>query len=713
VEKKLKKSFISILLIFVTVCAFGNYTKEIELNILNEDLAIPTIASIELYIDNPIYQDITRSVFFESKINTVMFSTLESYKPDGSGHNFLMVASKIDSLVSNDHESIKIKNSREARSCTSGELLNEYFCGTSLIPQVIKLNTDYFSSEIIYRNDDYSGWIHGLASDRNGNLYFINSSGVYLPDGVNKINIYGGDYRYLHHDLLLTTPYTKTSSQTYGGVDLIDQNGVVWFWKAYPWQQVFLLPDGSEMNRNIDGWSAEGFEKIYENIYHVFTNKNGDFDKRKILDTFSDERFDNFINVDLQFRSYNNSKVIYFDQSSNQFYIFNKDDNSWSNPISNEFGEPMTEFMLGKDKEAALLWFHPEYGGIKIIGATENDEIIGWQYGRKSFFLLSDEKNKYEIDINNLSPAEITGLAYLQGKIYGSGNLTWSHIFSYSPEDLEVLKDAIPNNEGQIDLLFTGMDGYLYGMGYPGAKVFRYNPDLSWNPGNDITSNPKSCGALNGQTRGIKGFRDSIDSFYLTESDYSALKITSISKIDINTCKVTQRTDLEDSNHHEDSYPSIKDIVDIRNGELLAVGKSDGSSVLMIIDKNNLDIIDTANIDGEKHTLFSSKSFTKSLIGFDSSVCIIQNNLELSSCLNLNHNASKIYELGSYALIFGLEDLTIVDNNLNIVNSYTSASLGLNEFFPYLSLMHVVTNNNELFFSNYTSVYKIIFNDIH
>jgi hypothetical protein len=69
--------------------------------------------------------------------------------------------------------------------------------------------------------------------------------------------------------------------------------------------------------------------------------------------------------------------------------------------------------------------------------------------------------------------------------------------------------------------------------------------------------------------------------------------------------------------------------------------------------------------------------------------------------------------LGSYALVFGLKDLTIIDSNLNIMNSYTSSSLGLNEFFPYLSLMHVAVNANEVFFSNYSSVYKIIFNGVN
>ena len=101
------------------------------------------------------------------------------------------------------------------------------------------------------------------------------------------------------------------------------------------------------------------------------------------------------------------------------------------------------------------------------------------------------------------------------------------------------------------------------------------------------------------------------------------------------------------------------------------------------------------------------------MIGIDSSVCIIENNLDLSKCLSIDHPALKIYELGSYILIFGLEDLTIVDHDLNIVNSYTSSSLGLDEFFPYQSLMHVTISNNEVFFSNYSSIYRIIFSGIN
>ena len=698
----MKKILTPILLIILTSCS-GGASKDTVTDI-DEAPLVPSIASLQMYIENPIYQDITRSVIFESNSETnlekIIFSTLESYKPDGSDHNFLMVSSKVDSFGVYDSEIITIENSREARNCTSGESLEQYFCGTSLSPKIINLNADIFDGEILYSDDAHSGWVHGMAYDRDDSLYFIPSSNTYLPEGVNKIDTIG--------NLISTIPYTKLSTQTYGGVDLVDHNKTIWLWKAYPWKQVFLLPDGSEVDRNIDGWSAEGFEKINENVYHIYTNKNGNFDKRKIIDTFSDKRLDTFINVDLQFRSNKNLKVVYFDQNNNYFYIFNRNTNSWSGPILNQFGEPLTEFMAGKDKEVPLLWIHPEYGSIQIIGATQNNRIIGWMYGRKSFFLLSDEGNiKHEIDVNNRSPAEITALTIMDNIIYGAGNLTWNNIFSYSPGELAIHKEAIPNNEGQVDLLFNGGNGYIYGVGYPGAKAFRYDPYLSWNPGKSITSNPKNCDVLSGQTRGMKGFHDSNNSFYVTESDYSAIKTTVLSKIDIDTCSITLRSDSEEF------FPTITDITNFGDGELLSVGDADSTSMLMIINKDDLDVIDSVDIYGDNHTLFTGKYFTKSLIGIDSSVCIIEDDLELSSCSELSHPASKIYELGSYALIFGLKDLTIIDSNLDIVNSYTSASLGLNEFFPYLSLMHVAINANEVYFSNYSSIYKIIFNGIN
>jgi hypothetical protein len=698
----MKKLLTSILVISLTSCV-GGAGKD-NLTETDEASAVPFISSLDVYIENPIYQDITRAVFFESNSETnlekIIFSTLESYKPDGSDHNFLMVSSKEVSSGVYDSEIITIGNSREARNCTSAGSLGQYFCGSSLSPKIIKLNADVFNSEILYSDDAHSGWVHGMAFDRNSNLYFISSSNVYLPGGVIKIDSLG--------NLLSTIPYIKSSTQTYGGVDLIDQNGTIWLWKGYPWKQIFLLPDGSEVDRNIDGYSAEGYEEINGNIYHIYVNKNGNFNKRKIVDTFSDERLDSFINVDLQFRSNKNSKVVYFDQSSNYFYIFNRNTNSWSGSILNQFGEPKTEFMFGSDKEVPLLWIHPKYGKIQIIGATQNNQIIGWLYGRKSFFLISDEgKIKHEIGINNRSPAEITALTVLDNIVYGAGNLTWNNMFSYSSGELATHKEAIPNNEGQIDLLFNGGNGYIYGMGYPGAKAFRYDPDLDWDPGNSITSNPKNCGEVKGQTRGIIGFHDSKNLFYVTESDYSAIKTTVLSNIDMSTCSITSRSDSEKL------FPTIIDITNFGDGELLSVGDSDGSAMLMIINKNDLNVINTMDIYGESHTLFTGNYFTKPLIGIDSSVCIVEYDLELSSCSDLRHPALKIYELGSYALIFGLKDLTIIDGNLNIVNSYTAASLGLNEFFPYLSLMHVAIHANEVYFSNYASVYKITFNSIN
>ena len=101
---------------------------------------IPNIASIELYIENPLFQDITRSVVYKSDTDNVVFSTLESYDPDGNNHEFLEVSTQIDTYGNVNLETIKIENSREARSCTNGLSQDEFYCGTSLTPQIIKLN---------------------------------------------------------------------------------------------------------------------------------------------------------------------------------------------------------------------------------------------------------------------------------------------------------------------------------------------------------------------------------------------------------------------------------------------------------------------------------------------------------------------------------------------------------------------------------------------
>lgn len=593
----------------------------------------------------------------------------------------------------------KIQNSREARNCTAGKLQNEYFCGSSLKPQIVKFDSLDMSNDILYRNDSDSGWIHGMAFDRDTNVFYIPSSNMNLPDGVYEIDRFG--------NLISIHSYNKLQTQTYGGVDLIDENGVIWLWKGYPWEQIFLYPDGSEASRNIDGWSAEGFENINGNIYHIYVNKDGYFDKRKIVNKFSDEKLDNFINVDLQFRAHENPKVVYFNQNNNNFYIYNKINNSWSNPISNQFGNPNTEFMLGKDKEMPLLWFDPEHGQIQILGATQNNEIIGWQYGRKSFFLLDEKKIKFSIEINNTSPSEITSLTVMNNILYGGGNLTWSNIFSYSQDELQVHKEAIPNNEGQIDILFDGEDGFIYGLGYPGAIPFRYNPDLPWNPGNTSLSNPKNCNQISGQTRGLKGFYSLSKPFFLTESDYSSEKITAISRVDLSSCSIKTKSNADYQ------FPTLIDVIDMEETELLGIGNIENASKLFVFDKENFTVKNSANIYGDTFTLFNSKKFKKSLIGIDSSICIIDKNLELSICKELHHPALKIYELGSFVLIFSLEDLTIVDYNLNIINSYNSSSLGLNKFFPYKSLMNVDIHGHKLYFSNYSSIYKIEFSGIN
>ena len=99
------------------------------------------------------------------------------------------------------------------------------YCGTSLTPQIIKLNINDFGADIIYSKDDYSGWMHGIANDRSNNLYFIYSSNTFLPEGVKKINVSGDLYQQSH---ILKNPLKHMEGRP------CRSNGNIWLWKGYP-----------------------------------------------------------------------------------------------------------------------------------------------------------------------------------------------------------------------------------------------------------------------------------------------------------------------------------------------------------------------------------------------------------------------------------------------------------------------------------------------
>ena len=79
-DKAFKNLPIFFFVAFINSCGDSEIRNEA---ISEQEIVIPSITSVELYIENPIFQDITRSVIYKSDTDNVIFSTLESYDPDG------------------------------------------------------------------------------------------------------------------------------------------------------------------------------------------------------------------------------------------------------------------------------------------------------------------------------------------------------------------------------------------------------------------------------------------------------------------------------------------------------------------------------------------------------------------------------------------------------------------------------------------------------
>lgn len=568
-------------------------------------------SEFEVAHESPIFQNISRAAFMHQTHGggfVVNFSTLESYHRNPEGDQFLLVsfASESGRLVSQ-----VVAESTEARSYAYSETLRKYVLGASLDPQIFLYDPMSHSVKPIFLGPRTGVWIHGLAA-KGDYVYTIMSASSSVPrefNGILKVNLHTGDFNVI--------PFLDRGTQTYGGVQTVDPAGRVWFYRAYPFAQMWYDTKFGMRNRVVSGyedWSIESWDTWQGDTFLVLTKPDGTFIKRrvdlkdmKVLEENSQEPFsDNTdvflrsIPVDLYHGGGPSVESLYFDPRTMEFYRRNRDNDTMKLLGSFALGKIEVMGFHESPQETSTHWIHPEYGEIDVLGATSSDDLVIWLRGRKTYAILDFTRGDlvlHDIDIRNLSPADITSLVVgRDGMLYGGGYLTMTDLFRFNTmtNASQVLPGAIPNAEGQINSMFVGLDAKIYGAGYPDSVIFRYDPLAPWNPGRITGSNPVNLGPMrhHRQTRAFRGLQ-ALDGtiWYQSVTDYEVPIAHALARADFDGLKLEVKTDLDDG------IPEVSDLAVLDRDHLILLGRKNGDGALYVLNQHDFLIEREAGLD--------------------------------------------------------------------------------------------------------------------
>lgn len=550
---------------------------------------------------SPVFQDITRMAFLHQSrqdLSSLHFSTLESYHRNPNGDRALLVAHK---PASSRTSTASISGSIEIRCYAYSKAISRYVLGASLDPQIFLYDPENHGVKLIFSGRPSDGFVHSLAVGTEHVYTILSHATKNRGDGILKIN--------MHTGRRTTLPFTDTSPQGWGGVQAVDPTSRIWFYRAYPLQMMWHDAQNGMRPRSIpgfEGWSVESWDAWGGHTYLLLTNSKGEFIKHRIdlisLKSPKEAKPPESSNMRLFMESirldlYNTESPalgnLYFHPGSSTFYKRDSPKDNFTFLGSFDLGIFQVMGFSQTPQESPTRWQHPTLGEIEVLGISADNELIIWLRGRK-IYATGDFKNHTltlkEVSAPSLSPADITSLAIgADGFLYGGGIMTMSHIFRIDPatSEAQLLKGAIPNAEGQINALWAGWDGKLYGAGYPNSVLFRFDTSAPWNPGMTPGSNPLNLGPMGhfNQTRASKGVQD-LDGavWYESVTDYSIPIAHALAKADFNKRTLVVKTDLADG------FPQVKDLAVLDREHLLLLGQSKGRPALFVLNQREFRI---------------------------------------------------------------------------------------------------------------------------
>lgn len=559
----------------------------------------------EILHSSPILQDITRISFLapgSAGEPWIHFSTLESYHRNTDGDRFLLISS---SLGSKNHVSQIIEGSTEGRSWGYSDSRESFVIGASLDPQILLFNPRTREIKSVFKGPSAGMWIHRLAVFGNC-AYTIFSTP--LPsvagfEGIVKVDLESGQ-----HEVI---PFDSPHPQGYGGVETVDPTGRLWFYRSFPLKKMWYDQHGGMRLRSLIGyetWTVEGWDVWKGQTYVLLTNSKGDYKKERIdLETLrvlapepgalsDDQLFRRCVRVDLPQNRYG----LYFDPSSHAFYLNQSDDLLYLGQAA--LGRWRVSGFSNETQESFVHWLHPIHGEIEVLGLSPKRELVVWLRGRKTYGVVNfgnGELTLRPIHVQNLSAGTVTSLALAEnGKLYGGGYLTMCHLFEFDlvTRNTRLLNSALPNMEGQINSLFTGLDGKIYGAGYPDSILFRFDPTRPWNPGSDLKNNPVNLGPM-GHFRQMRAFRGVQDLdgrvWYQSVSDFTNPIAHALACAEFDDKSLRVKTDLEDG------FPEVQDLALFDDRHLVLLGKRGNSPGLFLLDEKTFTVVRSVSLPYE------------------------------------------------------------------------------------------------------------------
>ncbi len=571
------------------------YSKIIRNNQSLSEFNTSTQGYFTVANDGPILQDITRTFFFhdENNLEEIHFSTLEKYRSNSSNDRFIIYKYN---LKTKELNLVKQEKSIEARSNSYSHSLKKYILGASLDPQILIYNPIDQSIKSVFHQKG-GPWIHKIAT-KDDFAYFIVSSFAKHSnkyDGIVKVNLKTSKWNLIK--------FANKRKQHYGGVESIDPSGRIWFYREFPRIDKWYDKENGISSRKIKNinknWTIKSWDFFGSYYYLILQNSAGRYkkkhvniktmevEKNQIYDK-NDELFAQLIPVDIFHQGSNNISSLYYDPLDFNFYLIDKNNKS------------IKELGVFNMKD------------IKIIGISGKSKLLAWKEGQKILIIKdfeNDSFTKFTINAPNESPADIHSLVIgPDQKIYGSGVLTNSSIFSFNPttDKVEILEQAIPDGEGQITNLINGGDGKIYGLGYPNSVPFSYDPFLAWDPGNKSSNNPFNLGKVDTYNQNRPDYPIYISGklWYKSKTDYSYPIANALVRADFSESKLLFKTDLDDT------FPIILGLARYDNNHLILFGNKNNNNYLYLLDIVNFEIVKERklNLKSGRLTSFKKKS---------------------------------------------------------------------------------------------------------
>lgn len=647
--------------------------------------------AMEVAHGDPIYQSITRIAFMQkdsraTNSHNIHFSTLESYHKNPDGDKTVVYKYNIESGNLN---SIHIPGSIEVRAQAFSRLTGKYVFGASLCPQIFLYNPLDQAVETVF-SSSAGAWIHEIAVKDNFAYTILSTPSSPIPgfEGILKIDIQTKEWEVIH--------FKDRMEQNWGGVQSVDPTGRIWFWRGFgPSILKWYDAEHGIRERQIsgyEGWTVKSWDVWGKDFYLILTTDESDMMK---------------IQVDPITLEIKKNKPSSISEETKLFMslmpvdLYHKD----GELISSIYYSPKTFKWYKVDSEKMIINFlgHWDPGKYKVLGFTGSNLVV-WKEGQKVYAIINFNTGDITInDINapNISPADITSLVIgNDGYLYGGGYLTMSDMFKYNPvnNDVMLLKQAIPDGEGQVNSLFKGINGNIYGAGYPDSVIFKYDPALPWNPGHNPLSNPVNIGPMghHNQMRAYRGIQD-LDGniWYQSVSDYSLPTAHALARVDFSAREVIVKTDLDDN------FPIIKDLAIYDKTHILLLGEKGGSHKLFLLNQKDFVIEKDRELEREGGVLVNlapQNPDANDLFLAQEDILYRVNNKNLS--LQPVHKArGRIVKIlrgqGNDIILLGQHHIEMIDNKSGDWEIWWNGSV-----FQHLSWIPAVFYNESLFIAD-------------